>query len=567
MRGLSKKLILSAILPAILFGTGLPLVVSIPTANAASCSQWSLLDASSSLVTSFSPNQITFGNPLFSNDTDKPPAVPASAPEGSTWKCTVPGASAGILTNPDKQLAQGTVACQKAVQLSAKFGGFTALDASFSANIQKGVLDNITNFLKSKTSSATGINLDFKDIASSTGLTAAGDLVQSYADKLFINSLKQGVAAETQQVMDSAKQTLNEIIQQGAIAKGISEILDVNAVPTHDQGVAQKLDATNQNINNVIAQQKAEQVIQDTRDRCNDLLKTTGATIKKALLYQLSTQIVDWIQNGQAPQFVKQPGKFLEDTGKLALDRFISKVAPQLCQPFQFAIQVQIPTVAREANPFYEQVTCSLNQVTDNVENFYSDFRQGGWLTYQEMWKPQNNYYGALLMTQDAAAQTVAAATQAAKQDVSQGRGFTSQARCTEWSKFVAWPNPTDIEKSQSVQYDGVNYKIFDSAGPQDDGGPPETNLTQDQLRPYQFWDKDRTLFWECEKNEITNPGTVAANLSERASTVDLDYLVNTDDVENFLQTIQDSIVNKVVKSGVNGLRKLLPSVLPAIKP
>ena len=267
MRDLFKKSVLWAILPAIVFGTGLPLIVSVPIANATSCAQWTLLDASSTPMTSFSPYQISLGDPGF--DPQNPPVSLAS---GGTWQCTTPGAAPGVLTTQDTQLAQGTTACQKAVSLSAKFGGFTALDPSFSSNIQKGVLDNITNFLKSKASSEAGINLDYKDIASK-GISAAGNLLQSYTDQMFVNPLKQTVSNQSQALINGAKQEMAKITQQylGSIATGITNILGTqSSVPVQDQTVAQKIDVTNQNINNMIAEQKRNQLIQDTRDRCND---------------------------------------------------------------------------------------------------------------------------------------------------------------------------------------------------------------------------------------------------------------------------------------------------------
>ena len=557
------------ILVIVVFGVG----AFFAPAQAADCITWSLLwdkngtstigadvvsHTAGSPVDTFllsgAPNTISEGSPAF--DPKTKPGEPSALPE-SSWKCTNPPAS--VITAQDQQLAQGTVACQRAVQLSAQYGRYTALDDAAG----KLVKDKVLSFLQQSTNSF-GINIDLSNLK---GIyDSAGKLSQEFIDKYIGNPMKAGVAAQSSVITTAAQDEFNKIFKLGSIATGISSILGVGqTVPVSDAGVSDKLDKVTQAVNNVVIQQKQAQVIQDTRDRCNELLKSTGATIKKALLYQLSTQIVDWIQNGQTPQFIKQPGVFLKDTGKLALDRFISRVAPRLCQPFQFAIQLQIPTVARESNPFYEQVTCSLSQVTNNIEGFYNDFRQGGWLTYQEMWKPQNNYYGALLMTQEAAAQVSAAATQAANADMARGNGFTSQSRCIEWQKFE--PQDPSFTGPPTIMQDLIGYNSTDTQGPQDNGGLPETGLTQDQTRPNQYWDKNNAYFWECEKSEITNPGTVTANLANKASSADLDYLINTDDVENFLQTIQDSIVNKLVKSGVNGFRKLLPTIIPPIKP
>lgn len=539
------------------------------------CSTWSLLwngdnvNATGTLVSVVTPNQISDGDPGFSSTARPSSPTP---PPGSSWECTQPYVGGAVNTSQDSQQAQGTESCQKAVALAGKFGGFTLLNTDFSLYIQKSALDNITNFLRGQVSSATGI--DINNIQKSA-FDAAGNFLQNKFGGLIQIPAENFAAGEAKKITDAAKKAANDIAKQfglGKIATDIKNILGVSeAVPVTDENAGNKLDVINDSVNNVIAEQKRQALIQDTRDKCNNLLKTTVATIKKALLYQLSTQIVDWVQGGfkGSPQFWKQPGQVLENTGRLALDRFISRVAPQLCQPFRLAVQIQIPTVAREANPFYEQVRCTLDQVTANIENFYNDFRQGSWVTYNEVWKPQNNFYGASLMTQDAAMQAAVNAAQLAQQDAANGRGFVSQYRCTAWSKFTFAPYPADSDMIQptDIIQDGVVYSESESAGAQDDGGPPETGLTQSQSRPDQWWSRGGSYFWECEDKEITQPGSTAASLSEKASTADFDYLVNSDDIENFLQTIQDSIVNKLVKSGVNGLRTLLPNFLPALKP
>ncbi|MGC9611176.1 MAG: hypothetical protein ABSE68_03110, partial [Minisyncoccia bacterium] len=181
-------------------------------------------------------------------------------------------------------------------------------------------------------------------------------------------------------------------------------------------------------------------------------------------------------------------------------------------------------------------------------------------LTYQEVLKPQNNYYGASLMVQNAAQAEAANAVQAAQQDIAQGRGFKSQTRCTSWTKYIPTVAPMAANKNQ----DGVNYTISGTAAASSTSTePPETGYTQDKLRPYQWDSATGTNFWECNSYENTTPGTVAANLTEKANATDLDYLPNADDIDNFLQTIQDSIINKLTKSGVSGLRKLIPSIFP----
>lgn len=113
------------------------------------CSTWSLLwngdnvNATGTLVSVVTPNQISDGDPGFSSTARPSSPTP---PPGSSWECTQPYVGGAVNTSQDSQQAQGTESCQKAVALAGKFGGFTLLNTDFSLYIQKSALDNITNF-------------------------------------------------------------------------------------------------------------------------------------------------------------------------------------------------------------------------------------------------------------------------------------------------------------------------------------------------------------------------------------------------------------------------------------
>ena len=58
----------------------------------------------------------------------------------------------------------------------------------------------------------------------------------------------------------------------------------------------------------------------------------------------------------------------------------------------------------------FSKVTCSLNQIVGNINSFVENFRNGGWLAYQESWYPKNNFYGATIIANDLMAKTGAEA-------------------------------------------------------------------------------------------------------------------------------------------------------------
>ncbi|MFH1192934.1 MAG: hypothetical protein V1656_01290 [Candidatus Jorgensenbacteria bacterium] len=497
------------------------------------------------------------------------------------WVCdNITTPALGSTTTGKEDL--GMEACVAAAKLAAKFGGFTALNLNFVEKIQTSVLNNIVGFLGKTFASSTGI-----DIGNVWGsiLDAGGNFLQENFDLLLVNPLKEMVTKGTEEIANAAKEILkktgidieNSILNALKNKTGLEDFV-ASEVPVKDQAVVDQLKISERKADEQIAQQKIAEKNADTRVKCNELLKTTNETIKRALLYQLSTQIVDWIQTGEEPQFIKQPGKFLEDTGNLAVDRFISRVAPRLCEPFRLSVQLQIPTVRREDNPFYEQITCSLDKVVSNMENFYADFREGGWVAYNEMLKPQNNYYGASLAVLDAAAQERAAAEKTAQSGLKDG--YVPIRKCTEWAKFVLYTNPSYAYQQEGMRSENEEIYIKESgaqpeegavAGPIAENGKPVSGFKQDPQGGLigvktRFW-KDAyaggVYFWECEREEITQPANIAAGLAEKATQMDVDNLVAAQDVSMFLQTIEDSIVNKLVKAGVKGLQKLLPQILP----
>gem|GEM_PF-2171907 len=445
---------------------------------------------------------------------------------------------------------QGMEMCIKAARLSAKFGGFTALD-----RVQESVLDSVRGYLSLQFNGATGLNIDFSNLGSSIISEGLGML-----NNVFGNILKDKIGDQVDALKKKAQEKLEKIAKDaidsvvGKATDAVSALDPTSPVPVAEKGdLLKEAQKQNKKISESIAEQRRAQLTEDTRDKCRELLKTTTETIKRSLLYQLSNQLTQWIVNDEKPQFIKDPGQFLKDTAQLAVDRTISRIAPRLCEPFQLSITAQIPTTNRQANPFYEELTCTLDQITGNIESFYNDFRNGGWIAYQEMWKPQNNYYGASMMVQEELARQQAAATQLANADLQRGSGFPSQTQCTEWRLYVPTEcNLNDLQKRMSdiLQVGGTCYE-FDGQTVGYDVVPPDSS------------NEGPNTFWACERSEVTNPGTVTARLGEKAQQMEVNQLETTDDIENFLDTIGDAIVSKLVKSGIGGLRGLLQGLPP----
>lgn len=539
-------------------------------AEEGSCLEWSLFwkteeEGTTSTSTSRIGTLVTgsFINPVeWGNDgssKSSPPNMPADiSSDEAEWKCSI-NAKASATSKAGESDIQGMELCLKAAEISAKWGGFTALDY-----VQKDLINSMKGYLGEEIGGALGIDFkldsqkyldEFKD--------AAGNFLKENFDGLVTNPAKEAIAKQVDDIKKAVQKELAEIGAQfikdtvGDITGGII----ASKVPVEDKELTKETTLVKENTAKIIAEQKRAILVQDTRDKCSLIYKGTIDTIKRSILYQFSTQITDWIVKDEKPQFIKSPGKFLEDTARLAVDRTISKIAPNLCEPFRLNVQIQIPTVAREANPFYEQVTCTLDQVTSNIENFYNNFRDGGWVAYQEMWKPQNNYFGAMMLIESELAAQQQAALQMAQDDLNRGQGFRSERQCTEWTlhKKIECPAPGPdgsvtasmrraMGITEMIEDDCYKTSVFAEEFPED-GSAPDLPA-----------DASPDDYYSCTKNEITTPATLTSDISKRAQQTDFDYIsqMQSNDIENFLETIENAIINKLVKSGVKGLRNLL---------
>lgn len=466
---------------------------------------------------------------------------------------------------PNNEKVPGLESCTRAAQLATKFGAYTILGSfdkiptEFLNTLSKSVSDQLSSFA---TDAGSYIGNFFGDIIGQDARDKFNAVTGAVKDKM--NKYGEEVQKKSDEIKDNTKGKLKDIAdkykeedeKKNLQNKSDMAMAEQTSVPITEKG-AQFYETKKVNdwtLQNAIQQKQEAEVIQDTREKCGELLKITTETIKRSLLYQLSGQISDWITSGETPQFIKDPGGFLEKTAQLAVDRTISRIAPRLCTPFQLSIVAQIPTTNRQANPFYEELTCTLDQITGNIESFYNDFRSGGWIAYQEMWKPQNNYYGASMLVEEKLAQQEMGSLQLAQDDLQRGSGFPSQTRCVEWHLYEPVDcnlNSLQEQMSDILQVRGACYAW----------GNVVEKETEDGKKPPVPTDKPSGSYWECARSEITNPGTVTASLSQKAQQVEIDQLAASNDIENFLDTIGDAIINKLVKSGVNGLRGLLKGI------
>ncbi|MBI4085613.1 MAG: hypothetical protein HY432_03890 [Candidatus Liptonbacteria bacterium] len=146
------------------------------------------------------------------------------------------------------------------------------------------------------------------------------------------------------------------------------------------------------------------------------------------LINEFQNQVVNWIAGNGNPKFITDWNGFLRDVANKAAGNAIYSLVPQLCTGLGPLIRVALLPV-----PYANTgVRCTLNQVVNNVQNFVNRFQSGGWYAYSYAMQPNNNFYGALIVTYDRQLTEIMAAKEAANSQAVASKGFLSVTKCVE---------------------------------------------------------------------------------------------------------------------------------------
>ena len=274
------------------------------------------------------------------------------------------------------------------------------------------------------------------------------------------------------------------------------------------------------------AAQTADIFTEVTRWGLEDFFKQMLALLKKKILDMMVDQIVMWVQGGGEPKFVSDWGGLLKDAANEATGNFINAVGlTQLCEPLggglagnlKIAVQASLIPVKK----FSERARCTLKDIVANIEDFANDFQAGGWLAYSESWNPQNNYFGLVIMASAELEDQQSKASGAIWSEAIAGAGFLSTKKC-------------------------VRAKT-------DEGDPTITAEEMEETREA-IDSKKEVPARLCAEYEITTPGKTVGDAVAKAVGADIDFLVNAEDLSEYIAAIADALINRIIKEGVGGL-------------
>jgi len=270
---------------------------------------------------------------------------------------------------------------------------------------------------------------------------------------------------------------------------------DVYAIPVFDAANAalKKLDIV-------------ERVVRWVKD---DMFKFMRDQIAFRIMNKVANDTATWIQGGGKPSYVSDWNSFVKQAGDLAFDSTIKEVGlARLCQPFSLQVKVGLLPVKR----FGDQISCTLDDVVRNINNFYTNFENGGWIAYNETWQPQNNYFGQMILIQDQIQTETSKKVTAATNEAVSGGGFLSQKMCVQYDPEAA---------EACAQLTGDEATACEAKVP-------------------------------CLKEEIITPGDTIGKAAAEAITTDSKWAAG---IQSWMSMLVNTLINRAMKEGLGAIK------------
>lgn len=251
--------------------------------------------------------------------------------------------------------------------------------------------------------------------------------------------------------------------------------------------------------------------------------------LQKAILDVVVDQIVTYIQGGGKPQFVTDWQGFAEDVAQRAGGEFVESLGLGfLCEPFSLQLQIAVGATPKK---FSEQGACTIDKIVGNIEDFRGDFRSGGWLAYGESWKINNNFLGAYIEASKRKGFAKESAAAAAINEATSGDGFLSSKKCVR------------DERGKQLDAEATAMESV-AAGALGTPQYPSLKAQADAARAAARAHKG-------ESCKVVTPGSTLGDLTSKALGSDIDFLLNAEQLGDYVGAIVDALLNRVIEEGL----------------
>lgn len=292
--------------------------------------------------------------------------------------------------------------------------------------------------------------------------------------------------------------------------------------------------------------------------------KIATQVLKNQIVGRMIQQTIQWVQGGGKPQFITNWKKFLTDAATNAADLALTQIAPQLCSNFSTFTTGFSRATTQTLNQ-QPVITCTLNQVVQNIRQFYDDFRTGGWEGFIALTLPQNNVWGAVILSNEAIARSSAEAANNANQEASANQGFKGMQRCVSYDLSVV-PESSISQMQQSGSFVGLGPRgCFAQNNSVPDlqtfclNNPTSPSCAGANIDDLPGGGNVSARYCEikvCRPDgmQTTTPGGTVAGQLEKALGGSLDNIVNAEDLAGLVGVLIDAAITKLIGTAEKGI-------------
>ncbi|MCR4322824.1 MAG: hypothetical protein NUV61_01925, partial [Candidatus Azambacteria bacterium] len=169
-----------------------------------------------------------------------------------------------------------------------------------------------------------------------------------------------------------------------------------------------------------------------------EIVSTLLLIMMHQVLAKITNDIVAWINGGGKGKIrvLQDPGKFLTDAldeaGGVLAGAILNVDPATLCDASYLKFKLKAAFTGPYAVPtFDEKVACTFTGAAQGLKNFQEDFTNGGWASFIELARKENNQFGQELILAEELARIKSekGAESVAKLNIS--KGFLAQEKCT----------------------------------------------------------------------------------------------------------------------------------------
>jgi len=282
--------------------------------------------------------------------------------------------------------------------------------------------------------------------------------------------------------------------------------------------------------------------------------------VARHMMVRLQQEIGRWAQGGFSDEnmpFAMTDWKDeLKDIANVASGRMVSEFGlTPLCAPIRVSLGTALglnAVLSGGSIPYTTYAACTLEDVIDNVEDFYKNpsINVYGWDTWTELTRPNNNFLGSALMALTRQEEIADEEKEAKAKEIEAGQGVKNETVCNETDQercMANCPNQTTCESECSTDYIDCMADLDNDA---------EECATEEATCKANC---------DCEKKcEISTSGVCLKETtkklgSEIKSSIDsvigsdMNWLISADEITEMLDLVFSGLFNKLI-NGANGL-------------